>query len=83
MVVLATFFRTPELLGILGNVQGPVSAGELTVLVVADSAQDHREDLVAGHVAGRLEGAIGIALDELSVGAVADVTAAHRHRSCR
>ena len=72
--VLVNVLQNAELLGILGNVQGPVSAGELVVLVVADSAQDHREDLVAGHVAGRLEGAIGITLDELSVGAVADVT---------
>ena len=71
---LGNVLQNAELLGILGNVQGPVSAGELTVLVVADSAQDHREDLVAGHVAGLLEGAIGITLDELSVGAVADVT---------
>ena len=70
---LGNVLQNAELLGILGNVQGPVSAGELTVLVVADSAEDHREDLVAGHVAGRLEGAIGITLDELSVGAVADV----------
>ena len=71
---LGNVLQHAELLGILGNVQSPVGAGELTVLVVADSAQDHREDLIAGHVAGRLEGAIGIALDQLSVGAVADVT---------
>ena len=51
----------------------PVSAGELVVLVVADSAEDHGEDFIAGDLAGRLEGAIGITLDEGGVGAVADV----------
>ena len=63
-----------EGLSILGDVQGPVSAGELVVLVVTDNTQDHGEDFIAGHVAGRLEGAIGIALDQLGIGAVADVT---------
>ena len=42
-------------------------------LVVADSAEDHGEDFVAGDLAGGLEGTVGIALDQLSVGAVADV----------
>ena len=51
----------------------PVSAGELVVLVVADRAEDHGEDFIAGDLAGRLEGAIGITLDEGGVGAVADV----------
>ena len=53
--------------------QRPISAGELTVLVVTDSAEDHGEDFVAGDLAGGLEGTVGIALDQLSVGAVADV----------
>ena len=52
----------------------PVSAGELVVLVVANRAEDHGEDLVARDVAGGLEGAVGITLDEGGVGAVADVT---------
>ena len=51
----------------------PVSAGELVVLVVANRAEDHGEDLVARDVAGGLEGAVGITLDESGVGAVADV----------
>ena len=63
-----------ELLGILGNVQRPVSAGELAVLVVTDSTEDHGEDFITGDVAGGLEGAVGVALNKLSVGAVADVT---------
>ena len=63
-----------SLLSVLSDVESPVSAGELIVLVVADGAQDHGEDFVARDVAGGLEGAVGIALDELSVGAVADVT---------
>ena len=71
---LGNVLQDTELLGILGNVQSPVSAGELTVLVVTDSAEDHGEDFIAGDLAGRLEGTIGIALDQLSVGAVADVT---------
>ena len=62
-----------QLLRGLRNMQRPISAGELTVLVVADSAEDHSEDFVAGDLAGGLEGTVGIALDQLSVGAVADV----------
>ena len=62
-----------QLLRGLRNMERPVSAGELVVLVVADSAEDHGEDFIAGDLAGRLEGAIGIALDEGGVGAVADV----------
>ena len=57
----------------LRNMQRPISAGELTVLVVTDSTEDHGEDFVAGDLAGGLEGTVGIALDQLSVGAVADV----------
>ena len=57
----------------LRNMQSPISAGELTVLIVADSAEDHGEDFVTGDLAGGLEGAVGIALDQLSVSAVADV----------
>ena len=71
---LGNVLENAELLSILSNVQRPVSTGELVVLVVADSAEDHSEDFIAGHVAGGLEGAIGITLDEFSVGAVADVT---------
>lgn len=41
----------------------PVSAGELVVLVVANRAEDHGEDFIAGDLAGRLEGAIGITLE--------------------
>ena len=41
----------------------PVSAGELVVLVVANRAEDHGEDLVARDVAGRLEGTILITLE--------------------
>ena len=41
----------------------PVSAGELVVLVVADSAEDHGEDFIARDVAGRLEGTILITLE--------------------
>ena len=62
-----------QLLRGLRNMERPVSAGELVVLVVADSAEDHGEDFIAGDLAGRLEGAIGITLDEGGVGAVADV----------
>ena len=51
----------------------PVSAGELVVLVVANRAEDHGEDFIAGDLAGGLEGSIGIALDQLGIGAVADV----------
>ena len=65
--------QNAELLRGLRNMERPVSAGELVVLVVADSAEDHGEDFIAGDLAGRLEGAIGIALDEGGVGAVADV----------
>ena len=66
--------KNASLLGILGNVDSPVSAGELIVLVVADSTEDHGEDFIARDVAGGLEGAVGITLDELGVRAVADVT---------
>ena len=62
-----------QLLRGLRNMERPVSAGELVVLVVADSAEDHGEDFIAGDLAGGLEGTVGIALDQLSVGAVADV----------
>ena len=65
--------QNAELLRGLRNMERPVSAGELVVLVVADSAEDHGEDFIAGDLAGRLEGAIGITLDEGGVGAVADV----------
>ena len=41
----------------------PVSAGELVVLVVANRAEDHGEDFIAGDVAGRLEGTILITLE--------------------
>ena len=41
----------------------PVSAGELVVLVVANRAEDHGEDLVARDVAGRLEGTVLITLE--------------------
>ena len=51
----------------------PVSTGELVVLVVANSAEDHSESLVTGDLAGGLEVTIGITLDERSVRAVADV----------
>ena len=62
-----------QLLRGLRNMERPVSAGELVVLVVANRAEDHGEDLVARDVAGGLEGAVGITLDEGGVGAVADV----------
>ena len=52
----------------------PVSAGELVVLVVADSAEDHGEGLIAGDLVGRAEGLGVVALDETGVGAVANVT---------
>ena len=65
--------QNAELLRGLRNMERPVSAGELVVLVVANRAEDHGEDFIAGDLAGRLEGAIGIALDEGGVGAVADV----------
>ena len=57
------------LLSDLSNVERLVSTGELAVLVVTDSAEDHREDFVARDVAGGLEVAVGITLDESSVGA--------------
>ena len=41
----------------------PVSAGELVVLVVANRAEDHGEDLVARDVAGRLEGTVLMTLE--------------------
>ena len=66
--------QNASLLSVLSDVESPVSASELTVLVVTDSTEDHGEDFIARDVAGGLEGAVGIALDELSVGAVADVT---------
>ena len=62
-----------ELLRGLRNMERPVSAGELVVLVVANRAEDHGEDFIAGDLAGGLEGSIGIALDQLGIGAVADV----------
>ena len=65
--------QNASLLRGLRNMERPVSAGELIVLVVADGTQDHREDLIARDLAGGLEGAVGITLDERSVGAVADV----------
>ena len=65
--------QNAELLRGLRNMERPVSAGELVVLVVANRAEDHGEDLVARDVAGGLEGAVGITLDESGVGAVADV----------
>ena len=65
--------QNAELLRGLRNMERPVSAGELVVLVVANRAEDHGEDLVARDVAGGLEGAVGITLDEGGVGAVADV----------
>ena len=61
------------LLGDLSDMQRPVSTGELAVLVVANSAEDHREDFITGDLAGGLEGAVGIALDQSGVGAVANV----------
>ena len=66
--------QNAELLRGLRNMERPVSAGELVVLVVANRAEDHGENLVARDVAGGLEGAVGITLDEGGVGAVADVT---------
>ena len=65
--------QNTSLLRGLRNMQSPISAGELVVLVVADGAQDHRQDLIARDLTGGLEGAVGITLDERSVGAVADV----------
>ena len=65
--------QNASLLRGLRNMQSPVSASELIVLVVADGTQDHREDLIARDLAGGLEGAVGITLDQRSVGAVADV----------
>ena len=53
--------------------QRPVSTGELVVLVVANSAEDHREDFITGDLARGQEGAVGIALDQSGVGAVANV----------
>ena len=61
------------LLGDLSDMQRPVSTGELVVLVVANSAEDHREDFITGDLAGGQEGAVGIALDQSGVGAVANV----------
>ena len=57
----------------LSNVERPVSAGELVLLIVTDSAEDHGKNFITGDLAGGDEGAVGIALDESSVGAVADV----------
>ena len=66
--------QNAELLGGLSDVELPISAGELIVLVVADSAQDHGESLIAGDLVGGTEGLGVIALDQAGVRAVADVT---------
>ncbi len=55
------------------NLNAPGAAGELVVLVVAHSAQDHRQDLIAGHVAGGVEGGGSGALDDLGVVQVAHI----------
>ena len=72
-VLVLDVLQNAELLGVLRNVELPVSAGELTVLVVADSAQDHGESLIAGDLVGRAEGLGVVALDQTGVGAVANV----------
>ena len=56
-----------------GDLHGPGGAGEFVVLVVAHRAQDHRQNLVAGHVAGGVEGGGSGALDDLRVVQVAHV----------
>ena len=55
------------LLSDLSNMQRPVSTGELAVLVVTDSAEDHREDFVARDVAGWLEGTVLITLENTHI----------------
>src|SRR5699024_1577204 len=56
-----------------GHLDGPAEAGELVVLVIAHSTQDHGKNLVAGDVIGRAEGVVLVALDILGIGAVVDV----------
>ena len=72
-VLVLDVLQNAELLGVLRNVELPVSAGELVVLVVADSAEDHGESLIAGDLIGRAEGLGVVALDQTGVGAVANV----------
>ena len=74
MSVLALdVLQNAELLSGLGNVQLPISTDELTVLVVANSTEDHRESLIAGNLVLRSEGLGIVALDETGVRAVANV----------
>ena len=56
------------------HVDGPVCAGELVVLVITHSAQDHGQNLIASDVLIGPEGVIFEALDVLCVTAVVDVT---------
>ena len=58
----------------------PVGAGELTVLVVTQSAQDHGQSLIPGDGVIGAEGTGVVALDVLGVGAEVDVAGVPRGR---
>ena len=57
-----------------GGVGLPVGADELIVLVVTDSAENHRQDFVTSYVVVGMEVAVVAALDVAGVGTVGDVT---------
>src|SRR5699024_4951326 len=61
-----------------GGLHLPVGAGELTVLVVTQSTQDHGQSLIPGDGVIGAEGTGVIALDVLGVGAEVDVAGVPR-----
>ena len=64
--------------GLLGNVDGPVAAGVALVLgVIAQSAQQHLHEGIAGQGASGTERAVGITGDDALLGAVGDVAGEH------
>ena len=61
------------LIGDAGGTNLPVAAGELAVLVVAHSTQDHGQGFVTGHGSLGVKDLVAAALDVAGVGAVVDV----------
>src|SRR5699024_7577689 len=63
-----------------GGLHLPVGAGELTVLVVTQSTQDHGQSLIPGDGVIGAESTGVVALDVLGVGAEVDVAGVPRGR---
>ena len=67
-----------QLLANSGSLNSPVGTGELAVLVVTDSTQDHGQGLVTSDRVIGTKGLGVIALDVLGIGAVVDVASVPR-----